>query len=132
MKSVWKRQTMSRGGLSAAILAIALFLSSGKPATAAMYIGSELQVQGYNTYGSDDLVCVCKTAACNQPGDFCYTCSYLTGSSFGVDPSDVSYCLFGCVCEVTRYGLRNWACCYNWGKRSWKLLFRQEAQVMST
>ena len=136
MTSFWKRRAMSRGGVLSIIVATALFLLSGKPA-AAMYLDYTLTLDGYNLYGYGNVVCACKTSACNQPGDFCYTCSYLTGATFGVDPTDVSYCSTACNCVLTRYGLLNWACCYNKGLQLLRDLFRrdlfrQEAQPRTT
>jgi hypothetical protein len=98
--------------IATAIATTVLLLGAVAPANAALYLSADLAQQGYHIFGSTNTVAVCKTSSCNQSGDFAFTCSWLTGSTFGADVNDVANCATACpACELTRSGLASWPCC---------------------
>ena len=96
--------------LSSVLAATVLLFGAVAPAQATMQECPADIAAGRVLFGSAGIACMCKTSACNQAGDFCLTCSFLTGATFGVDQglpkgNDIPYCATAVSGYLTRSGL---------------------------
>jgi hypothetical protein len=100
--------------LSAIVATVLLFVSA--TASAALYVEPKLTQSPYNlklyVMGGGNMVGLCKTVSCSDPGDKAFTCAVLTGDTTGVDKNDVPNCVSACgACAVDLHGLVNPSCC---------------------